>query len=887
MKTGYSKIVMTAMLLLSFSVELSAVVAKPGLGVYGDEYGHYRINAGESMYAPDRKVSGLKRLPQIDATFPTQGEVRSLVILVNFSDVSFSVDNPKEAFYKMLNESGYSENGGTGSARDYFIASSNGVFRPSFDVYGPVTLPQKRSYYGKTDGDAVQMVTDACDILEDEIDWSMYDENGDGDVDNIFIYFAGHSEAEGGPEESVWPHRYYVFTEREGQTIRYYYKGKDGKQYWLWDYACTSELSGDRGTRMCGIGTFCHEFSHVLGLDDLYDTSDSEKYTVGAWDIMCYGNYNNDGRTPPSFSAFERFMIGWMKPEQLVESKDCILEPIETTNTAYLISSKEHNMDALNPNPIEYWLVENRQRVGWDKPGDCLPGTGLLISHIYWNKKKWDNNKPNNSNPFVYDICEAWYNNPSTSTGTDTYPGMYNVMQFVPTGVNGNILSGQSLSNIRVFSGTSVAFHFGENTGAGLYFTPEVPAIMRSTLFNGRSLEKGVDILALEGVGIQDTLVKIYTNLASFEISLDSIEWTTEPLQIPVAEDSTCSATIYVRYQPAIICSSHMGLLYAQTSNRQQFAQVTLYGESKRATLITPVTAYNALEVTPYSFTARWDQQEDAEEYQLAVYTIKEEPLMKKYKPNVRMSQTGTTYLTEYALLPYSSLDVSIGQTYSSEKNDFRGCVYAEALTGDQRWVRVDSIPVRALSSTVQRTYNFKDEDYHQFRFTYRTLAGSHYVTLASVTYTVSAQPVYLFKDTVETIFAPISEYVIKDLQPGTEYFYALRAAENKGCEPHVTTMGNTISVRTLPGPKNADRQFMVRNNAGVVTAYLPDNAKEGSELRVYDPTGTLLSAYPLDKDMNTFVLPTEGLTHGRIYLVKYCTEDKVSYKGLWSKFIY
>ena len=880
------KIAFAAFLLLVPNVQLHAVVAKPGTGLCGDEYKHYRKDANGQVFAPCRQQNPLRRMPQIESTFPTQGDVRSLVILVNYSDVQFSVPNPREAFSAMLNQTGYSDNGGTGSARDYFLASSNSLFRPTFDVYGPVTLPNKRAYYGGTDGDAVRMVIDACDLLEDEIDWTLYDENGDGQIDNIFVYFAGHNEAEGGPEEAIWPHRYYVFTDNGGQTIRYYYKGKDGKNYWLWDYACTSELSGEYGTNMCGIGTFCHEFSHVLGLDDHYDTANSDNYTVGAWDIMCYGNYNNEGRTPPSYTAFERFMLGWLTPEQLLDPQDCTLDPIETSYKAYLIASKKHNLTAANPNPIEYWLVENRQRVGWDAPDGCLAGTGLLISHIYWNKKRWDNNTSNNATPFVFDICEAWYQNPSMTTGSDTYPGQYNVTQFVPAAVNGEVLSGHTLSNIRVFNGTTVAFHHGENTGSGLFFTPETPPTIQSTLLNGRRYDTGMDVLRFEGKGVQDSVVNISVNIGLFEISLDSVNWSAS-FALRVAADSTCQATVYVRYKPATICTSTAALLYAQTANRQQFTQVTVTGESRRAVVIEPVQALEADSITPYAFTAQWEAQEDAEEYLLTVYSVKQEKLTRNFRPNLRMSKTGTTYNTDHSLLPLTDLSVAVTQTYSSDKNDYRGCVLIDALTGDQQWKRVDSIAVRSLSGTVQRDYTFSlEQDYHRFRLTYCTLSGNHSVTLSSLSYTLSAQPVYVFADTAVVISAPATEYVVNNLQAGTEYYYVVRAAEEKGCERHVTDPGNSVQVRTVHAPAKKG-QFIVSNQNNVLTAYLTEQAKANSELRVFDTAGTLLYVYPLEEGGSTFVLPTDGLVRGQMYLVKYSEQNKISRKGLWAKFIY
>ena len=221
------------------------VIAKPGSGVYGDEHYHYRLDADGQVFAPQRERYRPSRMPQIQSTFPTQGDVRSLVILVQYTDVQFVTPNPQEAFYAMLNEEGYSANGGTGSARDYFMQNSYNRFRPTFDVYGPITLPHERAYYGGGNGQPTrntQMIIDACDALENDIDWTLYDVNQDGTIDNIFVYYAGHNEAEGGPVESVWPHRGYVYTEQDGTTIRYYYE-VDSKRYWLWDYACTSELT--------------------------------------------------------------------------------------------------------------------------------------------------------------------------------------------------------------------------------------------------------------------------------------------------------------------------------------------------------------------------------------------------------------------------------------------------------------------------------------------------------------------------------------------------------------------------------------------------------------------------------------------------------------------
>ena len=192
-----------------------------------------------------RKARRVAQEKQFSATFPLSGSPHSVVILVNFSDQKFTYK--REAFENMLNVSGYSENGGVGSARDYFIASSDSVFSPYFDCYGPVTLSNKSEYYDKYTS---RMIVEACNKVADEygVNFAQYDTNNDGRLDNVFVYYAGHNEAEGAASTTIWPHRSIV---QSGDRV-------NGKL--IYDYACTSELRGSAGTSMCGIGTFCHEF---------------------------------------------------------------------------------------------------------------------------------------------------------------------------------------------------------------------------------------------------------------------------------------------------------------------------------------------------------------------------------------------------------------------------------------------------------------------------------------------------------------------------------------------------------------------------------------------------------------------------------------------------
>ncbi|MFZ4583047.1 MAG: M6 family metalloprotease domain-containing protein, partial [Paludibacter sp.] len=336
-----------------------------------------------------QKISKVIANTNVSNQFPVTGSPHSLVILVNFSDKSYVTPSAKTAFTNLLNQTGYSINGGTGSARDYFIESSYGQFSPQFDVVGPYTLPNNMSFYGKNnasgdDENPQQMVIDACAAADAAgIDFKQYDIDNNGIVDNIFVYYAGNNEAEGADANTVWPHRW---------SLNDYNTKFDGKT--IFDYACTSELNGSSGSKMCGIGTFTHEFGHVLGLVDYYHTSDNNKLALENWSIMDGGAYNNVGRTPPTYSAFDRFYLGWLTPIVLSNAQNITLNPLISSNKACLIAQNStHNLIGNNPSPTEFFMVENRYRTGFDS---YLPGEGLLIWHIDFNQSDWDNNSPNN-----------------------------------------------------------------------------------------------------------------------------------------------------------------------------------------------------------------------------------------------------------------------------------------------------------------------------------------------------------------------------------------------------------------------------------------------------------------------------------------------------------
>jgi M6 family metalloprotease-like protein len=309
----------------------------------------------------------------------TYGNRHIPVLLVAFSDVGFSLSSPEQKFDALLNEKGYSANGGTGSVHDFFAENSHDRFTPVFDVYGPVTLENEMAYYGKhtryaNDEKPEIALYDACVALDGEVDFSQYDYDNDGEVDMILFYYAGYSEAEGGPTDAIWPHRWTMqaSSNYSARNARF-----DGVK--IGSYFCTAELRGTFGATMCGIGTTCHEFSHALGLPDFYDTDYSANGYAGGlyvFSTMDSGCYNNDSNTPPYFNAEERILLGWM------DKKDLKTLPAGTT----LITGIKDNVAYQSPTETdgEYFVYEYRDGTGWDTP---LP-EGLVIYHVDKSKSR-------------------------------------------------------------------------------------------------------------------------------------------------------------------------------------------------------------------------------------------------------------------------------------------------------------------------------------------------------------------------------------------------------------------------------------------------------------------------------------------------------------------
>ena len=364
--------------------------------------------------------------------FPTIGEVHSLVILVQFADTKFSTvgSDAHQFFNNMLNEPGFTySNGANGSARDFYLNSSNGRFQPQFDVIGPVTLPEKYSYYGANKGSSTdnpvaleEFVREACTLADPLVDFSQYDHNQDGFIDNIYFFYAGKGEADSGDGNAIWPHSAYYSDMAKDAGLSETSLKLNGVE--VGNYTCSNEINGTLITpQPAGIGTFVHEFGHVLGLADHYDVNYGiTTFAPGSFDTMAQASYNNNGNTPAAFSAYERACLGWLDLTVLKNGVDTlnVLPDLNDSNKAYMVPVG-------GTNDQEYFIMENRQQKGWDA---FIPGHGMLLWHIDYDAKAWEKNELNITGTHQrLDIVEADNKLTDNTRAGDPFPGTSNVTQ--------------------------------------------------------------------------------------------------------------------------------------------------------------------------------------------------------------------------------------------------------------------------------------------------------------------------------------------------------------------------------------------------------------------------------------------------------------------------
>ena len=330
------------------------------------------------------------------------GKKKGLIILVNYPDgksAQFQPEHTRELLQEVANGKNYTnkEFGFTGSVADYFRSQSLGKLDIEFDVVGPYMLGHKRWYYGTNQGvlrdtKAGEMIAEAVLAADADVNYADYDWDGDGEVDQVFVLYAGLGEHDGGAATTIWPHESKLSASDYRKAINL-----DGVK--IDTYACSSELQ--RGGTICGIGTICHEFSHCLGFPDAYDPTKT-RFGMGTWDLMDVGSFIDNGFTPSCYTGLERMIAGWQNAKVL--ANDTIVNnmgPISEGGEFFIVYNEGYKN--------EFYILENHQNVGWDAK---RKGTGLLVNYVDYDERVWTGMAPNANGDYArYTIiCADGYN---------------------------------------------------------------------------------------------------------------------------------------------------------------------------------------------------------------------------------------------------------------------------------------------------------------------------------------------------------------------------------------------------------------------------------------------------------------------------------------------
>ena len=438
-------------------------------------------------------TNGVTRKMKIrdDSTlFPHMGSPKSLDILVEFTDTPFTRPDPKASFNDYLNnetgnivDRGHGENRNAKGVKGYFKDMSFGQFTPQFDVVGPVKLSHPLRYYGAGNDNMSRLIPDACSAVNDSVDFSQYDSNGDGYVDLVYVIYAGHSESEAGNStDDIWPKSGYS----DFGTF-------DGKK--VYRYGVNNELNGRETSKnklINGIGLFCHEFSHTMGLPDIYATTGAPGYNkdnfgMEFWDLMDGGEYVHSGRFPTAYTSWEREVMGWMNVDTLTDTAHVVLRTIDSKGDSAR-SCKIVNPSVKN----EAIYLQNIQNKGWNY---YLPGHGLLVYRVSYasDDVNFADNPNNGSRPRIVCIpadgklgAIADYADDSTpdnyyaDMAGDTYPGTSNVSSIASfTMYSGDALD-RPILNIKE-DGTLVSFD---------YLGKKIPSAINSVMVNDKATDR-------------------------------------------------------------------------------------------------------------------------------------------------------------------------------------------------------------------------------------------------------------------------------------------------------------------------------------------------------------------------------------------------------------
>lgn len=800
-----------------------------------------RESAGDDRPPYDR---GYGLFP--DLRFPAYGNQKAIVILVEYTDTKFNSSyNANDYFTRMLNEDGFNDYGATGCAAEYFRLNSGNAFCPEFDVYGPITLSKNMAYYGGNDWygndqHPAEMVKEACDQLDDIVDFSQYDRNGDGIVDNIFIFYAGRGEASGGSANTVWPHSWNMVS--AGYPDLCY----DGVR--VHTYGCSNEWEDGRPD---GVGTFIHEFSHVMGLPDLYATSYTSSFTPGAWSALDYGPYNNDGMTPPNYGAFERYALGWMKPHEVTGPLSASLLPVEENEAGIIRTGLD----------TEFFLIENRQQSGWD---EFIPGHGMLVWHVDYNDYIWTRNQVNNTPSHQYvDIEEADGTQTESSRAGDAFPGTAGKTSF----------TAQTRPAMKTWSNQAVDFPITNIT--------ETDGLISFDVLGGADIPviPAGSVLPAEDISVNSFTAR-WVKADGYEHLLSVYSYDEGGLRrylngFRMRNVGDVDSFVVGGLEPE--CQYFYTITVSTGWHKGNESAEIPVSTGKLTIDYYTAVASEATGVTENGFTANWLEMEDATAWLLSVYErVPGDPFYDicDFTGGIEnlggwTSTSGVTYGMEaYAGDAVPSLRLNSGNTLTSP-------VYEDFVKSLSFWHRGngtsagDMIKVFAITDNgqecvgeieVQKSVGGIVTSVDEFpentsqvvlQFVRSGDAGSLAVDDVKVGHGTKYVTV-LLEDYDDINVGPVHSYDVTGLTPSTEYFYTVRATDGS----LFSKVSEQMSVRTSDpsgvGPvmtDDASSAFRLAVNGRVLSADTDD------EILVADYTGALVA-----RGSRKVTLPRAGL---------------------------
>ena len=433
------------------------------------------------------------------------GDRHQLTVLVAFNDRTFVGDETAtmQQWDKIFNAENLTEEPFKGSVHDYFFDQSYGDFNLVFDlVYVQVSGDAKK--YASTysdDENSQYLIEDIVDILKTlDIDWSKYDWNGDGFINQLLIVYAGHGMNDSTESDLIWPHQWWMSEHLKDRQEDVYCEpilvSSGDKDYLVDCYCALNELTKNNDYGSFGI--ICHEYTHCFGFPDFYNARTSYVYS---WDLMDYGNYNGGGYRPAGYSAHERWLMGWLTPTELTENTTITDMPqLAEQPVAYLVRNDGWEN--------EYYFIENRQQTGWDTD---IPGHGVVVFHIDYDASVWPSTltAPNSETYKRYTIFPA---NNRTSTYQSSgwaYPYLSNNLLTNDSepaatlnheNTDGRKLMNKSITNIAVTNGLA-SFDFAGYTPSAIRTFTADPSSLTPCFYDlqGRSVNgqpnKGVYIV--------------------------------------------------------------------------------------------------------------------------------------------------------------------------------------------------------------------------------------------------------------------------------------------------------------------------------------------------------------------------------------------------------